>query len=263
MKIGYAAFLLKVLALHSVAGSEISEISGQRKPVFGADVKLTCGNQRIALEISPEYILKNGDWIADSKRLCLTNRRCCARQKGEKFLIDIDGKFTECGNQISSLEAVNQNGSLSVTHYKFTNKLIYDGGSGSIARDTLLLNFHCLYTSDLLVTAKPDDSDLSARVIRIKKISGEMEVSESSTFDRESTVLKKEKVYVKVVRFTRSSRLPNWNTQSNAKLKWRELQTREDAKYRNTDRLYCRYEIAAHSTGNDHWIGNDTRATEL
>nr|XP_039274518.1 uncharacterized protein LOC120348461 [Styela clava] len=179
--VGIFVFIQSILAF-TEAVDEIGNVkNGFPYPVFGSDVNVTCGVQEMEVAISNDYILRHSDRISSVNRLCLGDRTCCADYVNGKLSVRISKDFSKCGNKISVTETVNSTGK--ITHYKFTNKLIYDGGSGPIARDFVLLNFHCLYRSEMLVTAKPKDSVISSHVIKIKKVRGEIGVFKSDTFD--------------------------------------------------------------------------------
>lgn len=114
-------------------------------PQMGTDINVTCAGREIVVAISGDYIQRNLQWLDSGNKLSLADYSCKAVQdKSGNRIIRIRDDFTKCGNRITT-ETTNITGTLEVTSYTITNKLIHDDPHGEIAREIDLLEFDCVY----------------------------------------------------------------------------------------------------------------------
>ncbi|CAK8697213.1 unnamed protein product [Clavelina lepadiformis] len=150
-------------------------------PVLGKDVNVTCGGNAITIRVTQQYLKRQERWLNGGQWLTLSDSKCKSEvlSTGDAVLT-IDGDFTACGNKVTVMETLSEDGKFEATHYKFSNILKHNKDVGMVSRQMNLYSFECIYNAYKMTSTV--SSQVDSRVIQIQRINGEMEFYENSTF---------------------------------------------------------------------------------
>uniref|UniRef100_H2YSH2 ZP domain-containing protein n=1 Tax=Ciona savignyi TaxID=51511 RepID=H2YSH2_CIOSA len=170
-------------------------------PIMNRDANVTCGGLEITVLLRHQYIERNTEWIGNGRFLSLKDRACRATvtQDGDaKF--SIAGDFSTCGNTVSVMERITENGALETTGYKFSNRLVHESGTGMVSRRIDLFKFDCIYSANQRLSTMITSAD--NHVIKIENLNGEMEVirniSQNEAYETAPLVGSDETVFIRV-----------------------------------------------------------------
>lgn len=153
-------------------------------PRMNFDVVVECKSREINVVISKDYIERNMQWLGQGEDLSLEDYSCKTVQDSQgNRTISIKNDFTKCGNRISTESVPMPDGSVEITKYKISNKLIHDDANGAIQRVIDLLEFECVYPATTITSQYMQPwLKSAAHEDKVKEIQGSMRLYKDANF---------------------------------------------------------------------------------
>jgi len=153
-------------------------------PRMNIDVMVECKSREINVVISKEYIERNMQWLGQGEDLSLEDYSCkTVQDRNGNRTISVKNDFTKCGNRISTESEKLEDGTIEITKYKISNKLIHDDANGAIQRVIDLLEFECVYPAATITSSYMQPwLKSAAHEDKVKEISGSMRLYKDENF---------------------------------------------------------------------------------
>lgn len=165
-------------------GSNTPEKSFIQIPRMNIDVMVECKSREINVIISKEYIERNMQWLGQGEDLSLEDYSCkTVQDRNGNRTISVKNDFTKCKNRISTESETLEDGTIEITKYKISNKLIHDDANGAIQRVIDLLEFECVYPAATITSTYMQPwLKSAAHEDKVKEISGSMRLYKDENF---------------------------------------------------------------------------------